>query len=151
MKKKLAAALLAITLSVTMAACGGKEPSNINTPAVTEKPTEPSNSSSNKESEKTLEDIENYLLDSGVLSGERVQMAAEMVGGIAGFKYKDSVGEIYEYDTESEKYIKLKNGEEISLEGMNGFTTKAVSINGKFVLFGNNVPQELVDAFNSFK
>lgn len=101
--------------------------------------------------EKTLEDIENYLLDKGVLSGERVQMGAELIGGIAGFKYKDSIGEIYEYDMESEEYKKLANGEEIPLQGMDGFTMKAISVNGKFVLFGDDVPQELIDAFNSFE
>lgn len=102
-------------------------------------------------SEKTLEDIENYLLDKGLLSGERVRMGAELIGGIDGFKYKDSVGEIYEYDVNSEEYKKLANGEEIPLQGMEGFTIKAASVNGKFVLIGDDASQELINAFNSFQ
>lgn len=170
MKKKFVTALLLLALSTGAVACGGNEPENSNPPQSLEETSNAQNenneepepeSQSKTEStaendsaevlEKTLEDIENYLLDKGVLSGERVQMGAELIGGIAGFKYKDSIGEIYEYDMESEEYKKLANGEEIPLQGMDGFTMKAISVNGKFVLFGDDVPQELIDAFNSFE
>lgn len=170
MKKKVVAALLFICLSVCSAACGGneqessqptqsleetknvsKEEEKESDPEVTVEPDNAHENNPAEASEKTLEDIENYLLEKGVLSGERVQMGAELIGGIAGFKYKDSIGEIYEYDTGSEEYQKLANGEEIPLQGMDGFTMKAVSVNGKFALFGDNVSQELIDAFNSFE
>lgn len=170
MKKKVLTALLLLALSSGAVACGGNEPRNSESSQSSEETIstpEAENSESNLEiqnekestsendftevSEKTLEDIENFLLDKGVLAGERVQMGAELIGGIAGFKYKDSIGEIYEYDIESEEYKKLANGEEIPLQGMDGFTMKAISVNGKFVLFGDDVPQELIDAFNSFE
>ena len=171
MKKKFVTTLLLLVLSASTVACGenasksNESPKSSETTSTvasngSESTSEPESQSemestpandSVEVSEKTLEDIENYLLDKGVLSGERVQMGAELIGGIAGFKYKDSVGEIYEYDTESEEYQKLANGEEIPLQGMDGFTLKAISVNGKFALFGEDVPQELIEAFNSFK
>lgn len=100
--------------------------------------------------EKTLSEIEEFLLSKGVLSGERTKMAAEMVGAVDGFKYSVPGAEIYEYDIESEEYKKLCRGESISLKGMEGFEANAVSINGKFVLFGE-AGQELVDVFSAFE
>lgn len=167
MKKKLVTALLFITLSGNAVACGNKKTTTnepVKIPEVessiltTERESESiiesekvQESQPNETSEKTIEDIENYLLDKGVLSGERVRMGAELIGGVDGFKYKDSAGEIYEYDVYSEEYKKLSNGEEIPLQGMEEFTVKAASINGKFVLIGDNISQELIDAFNSFE
>lgn len=167
MKKKIMILMLLTILSVSTAACVGKEPEINKPPQSTEtlnklpetnetesensnEPESVSESNSIEMSEKSLEDIENYLLDKGILSGERTQMAASMVGGIDGFKYSDSGIEIYEYDITSEEYLALSNGEEIDLEGMEGFKISAVSINGKFVLLGEP-SQEAIDAFNSFK
>lgn len=167
MKKKLVTALLFIILSANVVACGSKEATTNEPVKITE--VESSILTNEKESEsiiesdtekesesigvseKTLEDIENYLLNKGLLSGERVRMGAELIGGIDGFKYKDSVGEIYEYDVNSEEYKKLANGDEIPLQGMEGFTIKAASVNGKFVLIGDDASQEMIDAFNSFE
>ncbi len=104
-----------------------------------------------EKTEKTLDDLEAYLSSQGLLSGERVQMGADLIGAVAGFKYKGSIGEIYEYDTGAEEYKKLSNGEEIPIKGMEGYTMKAISINGKFVLFGDDAPQDLIDAFNAFE
>lgn len=97
-------------------------------------------------SEKTLDDIEKYLLDKGVLSGNRIQMAADLIGGINGFKYDESNIEIYEYDINSDEYISLSNGEEINLQGMDGYTVGAISTNEKFVLMGEP-SQDIMDAF----
>ena len=172
MKKKLLTILLLAALSASSVACGDNEPKD-NNPSISSEETSstPSEKESDNETvsdkegeadstpaddpqektEKTLADIENYLLDKGVLSGERIQMAAELVGGLDGFKYKDSIGEIYEFDTSSDEYQKLAAGEAIPLEGMAGFTITAVAVNGKFVLLGDDVPQELIDAFNSYE
>lgn len=106
---------------------------------------------SGNETEKNISDIESYLLDKGVLQGERIQMGAELIGAISGFKYKDSIGEVYEYDTNSEEYKKLSNGEAVSIEGMEGYAITPASINGKFVLFGESIPQDFIDAFNAFE
>lgn len=163
MKKKLLTILLLFALSVSAVACGGKESESNEPPKTTDnqdgitsenndsKKADTTKSDSTEATEKTIKDIEDYLLAKGVLSGERVEKAATIIGGISGFMYRDSVGEVYEYDTESEAYKKLLNGEGVSIEGMEGYTMTPVSMNGKFVLFGEDVPQDLIDAFNSFK
>ncbi len=167
MKKRLLTLILLSILSTNITACGNNSPeSNKQLQSTDETESKPKNNetetqiipesenasenNSSKVSEKTLKDIENYLLDQGVLSGERTQMAASMVGGIDGFKYADSGVEIYEYDINSEEYISLSNGEEIDLEGMDGFKIGAKSINGKFVLMGEP-SQEIIDTFNSYQ
>lgn len=178
MKRKLVTVLLLITLSASLISCGTKKSekveslkesteadnvkendsvenladnSEMNTEEDKQNVSEIAEDASANEAEKNLSDMESYLLDKGVLSGERVQMSAALIGAISGFKYNDSIGEIYEYDTNSEEYKKLSNGESISIEGMEGYAIKAVSVNGKFVLFGEGVSQDLIDAFNLFE
>lgn len=165
MRKKLLTALLLITLSANVVGCGGDGSGKSNSPKhseeITKIPAETSTPapvntdetsviSGSETKEISLTELESYLLNKGVLSGERVQMVADLIGGIDGFKYKDSGCEIYEYDTTSEEYKKLSSGEEIPLKGMESYKVKAVSVNGKFVLFGENLSQELIDSFNSF-
>ena len=63
--------------------------------------------------------MEDYLLDKNLLSGDRIEMAADMVGALSGFKYGDT--EIYEYDTSSEEYQELSSGNSIPLKGVDGY------------------------------
>lgn len=98
--------------------------------------------------DNSIADIENYLLDKKLLSGERTEMASEMVGAISGFKYENA--EIYEYDTSSEEYKELSAGNSIPLEGMEDITVEALAINGKYVLMGE-ASDDLIKAFKDFK
>jgi hypothetical protein len=91
--------------------------------------------------------IEEYLLSSGVLSGDRTEMAADMVGAVSGFKYGDS--EIYEYDESSDEYKTLAGGGSIPLQGFDGVTLSALAVNGKYVLMGS-ASDELISAFKSY-
>lgn len=93
-------------------------------------------------------DIEDYLLKKGVLSGERTEMAADMVGAISGFKYGDA--EIYEYDTSSEEYKELSSGNAIPLKGMEDYLISPLAVNGKYVLMGE-ASEDLIQAFKDFK
>lgn len=92
--------------------------------------------------------MEDYLLDKNLLSGDRVEMSADMVGALSGFKYSDA--EIYEYDTSSEEYQELSSGNAIPLDGMEDITVDALAINGKYVLMGE-ASDELIKAFKEFK
>lgn len=94
------------------------------------------------------EDIEGYLLDKNLLSGDRIEMAAEMVGALSGFKYGES--EIYVYDTSSEEYKELAAGNPIPLKGMESITVNALAVNGKYVLMGV-ASDDLIKAFKDFK
>lgn len=91
------------------------------------------------------------MLDKGVLSGEKTQVAASMIGAKDGIKYAASNAEIYEYDESSEEYKSLASGESVEIEGMGGFSVSATSINGPFVLIASgDISQELIDAFDSY-
>lgn len=94
-------------------------------------------------------EIEQYLLDSGVLSGERIEMAADLVGAISGFKYGNA--EIYEYDVNSDQYKSLASGGSIGITGFDGFEISAAAVNDKYVLIGDNLPDQLITAFKEFK
>lgn len=154
MRKKLLVMVVSCLMATSIVACGE---SNVSTVAQTESKTtmqtDDTTEQTNAETALTLQGLEEYLLDKGVLSGEKKPVAAEMIGAVSGFKYADSNAEFYEYDVDSEKYKQLKAGESVEIEGMTGFTITATSINGKFVLIssGNeNVSQELIDAFDLF-
>lgn len=104
------------------------------------------------ETTKTLDDLEQYLLDCGVLEGEKTDTLAAFIGAISGFKYADSNAEFYLYDNDSDVLAELKMGEPITIEGFD-VEMMPSSINGPFVLFPNTSgepSQELIDAFNEF-
>ena len=39
---------------------------------------------------KSETDMESYLIEKNLLSGDRVEMASDMVGAVSGFKYGDT-------------------------------------------------------------
>lgn len=92
-------------------------------------------------------DMESYLLEKKLLSGGRIEMAADMVGAVSGFKYGDT--EIYKYDMESEGYQKLTSENKITLVDF-GIDLIPLAINGEHVLFGE-ASEELIAAFKGFK
>lgn len=96
-----------------------------------------------------INDMEKYLLEENLLTGERTEMAANMVGAISGFKYGSA--EIYEYDTESEQYKTLSSGGAIGVEGFAGISVSATAINGKYVLIGQNLSEDFITAFKDYK
>ena len=154
MRKKILVTVLVATMAVILSACGGKTDSDEN------KTNSEPNTTDNIEDkdvltkETSLANLEEYLLSEGVLTGERTETSASMVGAVSGFKYVDSGVEFYEYDETSDAYKKLAAGEAIELEGMPGFTVSATAINGKYVLMTSNdasVDQKLIDTFNSYK
>ena len=127
MKKKWIVLIAASMLAVLFAACGkdGDEGGN------------------------TLEDMESWLLEEGVLSGERTEADAELMRAEDGVRYADSNVEIYEYDINSDTYNNLKSGASVGFDNAGPFSAKAV--NGKYVLIATGeVSQELVDAFKNF-
>lgn len=92
-------------------------------------------------------EIENYLLEKGLLSGNRTEMAAEMVGAISGFKYGET--EIYEYADDSVELKTLSEGNSITLEGF-GVEMSPVCVNENYVMFGT-ASDELIKAFEEYK
>ncbi len=127
MKKKWIVLIAASMLAILLAACG----------------------KDGDEGENTLEDMESWLLEEGVLSGERTEADAELMRAEDGVKYADSNVEIYEYDINSDTYNNLKSGASVGFDNAGPFSAKAV--NGKYVLIATGeVSEELVDAFKNF-
>ena len=108
------------------------------------------NSYSPQETTKSLESLCQYLESSDLVSGERIEMAGEMIGAISGVKYTDCNVEIYEYDTDSEKYKNLVSTGKVTLEGFNVDVTPS-AIHDQYVLICDDAPNKdaLLDAFNS--
>lgn len=128
MKKKWIVLIAASMLAVLLAACGKDR----------------------DEGENTLEDMESWLLEEGVLSGERTEADAELMRAEDGVRYADSNVEIYEYDINSDTYNNLKSGASVGFDNAGPFSAKAV--NGKYVLIATGeVSEELVDAFKNFE
>ena len=73
-----------------------------------------------------------------------------MIGAISGVKYTDCNVEIYEYDTDSEKYKDLVSTGKVMLEGFNVDITPS-AIHNQYVLICDDAPNKdaLIDAFNS--
>lgn len=92
-------------------------------------------------------DIEAYLLEKKLLSGDRIDMASDMVGAISGFKYENT--EIYKYDMESESYKNLIKENKITLKDF-GVDLIPLAVNQEYVLFGE-ASDELITAFKEFK
>ena len=173
MKKKIVTLIVSGILAASLWACGGDSASssaNASTPTPTSassaasKPTEdntpdvspteePTATPSPEEAiEMSLSGLENYLLEKGVLNGNRTETAAEMVGASAGFKYADSNAEIYEFDKDSDAYKKLIETNTITLESFD-YTMTPSAVNENYVLLANNdaaLSQELIDAFNAY-
>ena len=110
-------------------------------------------------SETTLADLETYLLENGVLNGERTEVNAEKVGALEGFSYPDSNVEIYEYDMNSSVYDILATGGSIGVtiaetdtapaETVGPFSAEAV--NRQYVMIATgDVSGELRNTFGNF-
>lgn len=133
MKKKWIMLIAVSMLAVLLAACGKDS----------------KDSADDQKDGTTLEDLESYLLDEGVLSGEKAEVDAELMRAEDGVKYADSNVEIYEYDINSDTYNSLAEGASVGFDNAGPFSAKAV--NGKYVLIATGeVSQELVDAFKNF-
>lgn len=105
------------------------------------------------DSSSALNDLEQYLLNQGVLSGNRTDVFAQMIGAKSGMKYKDSGVEIYEYSPDTEEYKELAKGNSIGVEGFEGVEITAKAINGNFVLIetqDKTASQDLINAFESY-
>lgn len=110
-------------------------------------------------SETTLADLEAYLLENGVLAGERTEVNAEKVGALEGFSYPDSNVEIYEYDMDSFPYDSLATGGCVGFTYAETDTTQAETVgpfsaeavNRQYVMIATgDVSGELRNTFGNF-
>lgn len=99
-----------------------------------------------EELDASIGDVETYLVDLGLLSGDRADTEAFAVGAKSGFKYADQGAEIYEYDITSGTYQSIAENGSLTIMG---FTFDFI-INHQFALLGSDLSEELVNAFLAF-
>lgn len=99
---------------------------------------------------ESLNDVCVFLESQNLVTGDRTEMAGEMIGAISGVKYADSSVEVYEYDTESDKYKTLVDTGKVLLEGFNMELT-ASAIHNQYVLFCDDATNadEVIEAFSN--
>ncbi|HIY30331.1 MAG TPA: hypothetical protein H9732_05465 [Candidatus Mediterraneibacter avicola] len=157
MKKRITLLFITFLLGAALSACGndveekqGNE-STDGTARVVETTVYPS--------ETTLADLEAYLLENGVLAGERTEVNAEKVGALEGFSYPDSNVEIYEYDMDSFPYDSLATGgcvgftyaETDTTPAETGGPFSAEAVNRQYVMIATgDVSGELRNTFGNF-
>jgi len=98
----------------------------------------------------SLDSLCTFMEESGLVSGERIEMAGEMIGAISGVKYKDCNVEIYEYNTTSDSYNALISDGKIIMEGFN-IEVIPSAIHEQYVLICDEAPNKdaLISAFNN--
>lgn len=76
-------------------------------------------------------------------------MAAELIGGVDGYKYKtpDYNIEVYTFDPSSDAYLTTEKDGTVIMEGFGSFT--AYAHNGMVLVQTDNLPQEVIDLFNA--
>jgi hypothetical protein len=99
---------------------------------------------------ESLNGVCDFLESESLVSGDRTEMAGEMIGAISGIKYADSNVEIYEYDTESDKYKTLVDTGKVMLDGFDMELT-ASAIHNQYVLFCDDASNasDIIEAFNN--
>lgn len=98
----------------------------------------------------SLNDVCDFLESEGLVSGDKTEMAGEMIGAISGVKYADSNVEIYEYDTESDRYKTLVDTGKVMLDGFDMELT-ASAIHNQYVLFCDDASNAdvVIESFNN--
>lgn len=143
--KKLLLVLMIVVVGL-LSACGSEDTEtsstteNVSTSEVTTEET-----TTEVVEEKSLDNLSAYLVEKGVVTGEKTDTMYQMIDAIGGFKYLDSDVEVYKYDTNSDVYKTIVETGEYS--GM-----KFVAINDQFVLLmtNNTDGQDVIQAFNEY-
>lgn len=94
-------------------------------------------------------DFEAALSENGIAYTEKVRMAAELIGGVDGYKYKtpDYNIEVYTFDPSSDAYLTAEKDGTVIMEGFGSFS--AYAHNGMVLVQTDNLPQEVIDLFNA--
>lgn len=94
-------------------------------------------------------DFEAALSENGIAYTEKVRMAAELIGGVNGYKYKtpDYNIEVYTFDPSSDAYLTAEKDGTVIMEGFGSFP--AYAHKGMVLMQTDNLPQEVIDLFNA--
>ena len=136
--KKLFTALLCATMIFGIGGCSSKNDSN---PKQKQQEV--------KKDPMSFEVFEKMITDKGFKITEKVDMAAQLIGGIQGLKYITDNGdfELYKFDTTTEAYKKAKEEGVITLDG---FGDLNVVVNSDYVLLATDVDETIINEFRDY-
>lgn len=105
--------------------------------------------SSSASVDDAFSDFEAALSENGIAYTEKVRMAAELIGGVNGYKYKtpDYNIEVYTFDPSSDAYLTAEKDGTVIMEGFGSFP--AYAHKGMVLMQTDNLPQEVIDLFNA--
>ena len=136
-----------------LSACGSSSssvPASSGASSAVSSSSEPVSSVSSSASvDDAFSDFEAVLSENCIAYTEKVRMAAELIGGVNGYKYKtpDYNIEVYTFDPSSDAYLTAEKDGTVIMEGFGSFT--AYAHNGMVLVQTDNLPQEVIDLFNA--
>ena len=136
-----------------LSACGSSSisvPASSGASSAVSSSSEPVSSVSSSASvDDAFSDFEAALSENGIAYTEKVRMAAELIGGVDGYKYKtpDYNIEVYTFDPSSDAYLTAQNDGTVIMEGFGSFP--AYAHKGMVLMQTDNLPQEVIDLFNA--
>lgn len=136
-----------------LSACGSSSssvPASSGASSAVSSSSEPVSSVSSSASvDDAFSDFEAALSENGIAYTEKVRMAAELIGGVDGYKYKtpDYNIEVYTFDPSSDAYLTAEKDGTVIMEGFGSFL--AYAHNGMVLVQTDNLPQEVIDLFDA--
>lgn len=136
-----------------LSACGSSSssaPASSGASSAVSSSSEPVSSVSSSASvDDAFSDFEAALSENGIAYTEKVRMAAELIGGVNGYKYKtpDYNIEVYTFDPSSDAYLTAEKDGTVIMEGFGSFP--AYAHNGMVLVQTDNLPQEVIDLFDA--
>lgn len=136
-----------------LSACGSSSssvPASSGASSAVSSSSEPVSSVSSSASvDDAFSDFEAALSENGIAYTEKVRMAAELIGGVDGYKYKtpDYNIEVYTFDPSSDAYLTAEKDGTVIMEGFGSFP--AYAHKGMVLMQTDNLPQEVIDLFNA--
>lgn len=136
-----------------LSACGSSSssvPASSGASSAVSSSSEPVSSVSSSASvDDAFSDFEAALSENGIAYTEKVRMAAELIGGVNGYKYKtpDYNIEVYTFDPSSDAYLTAEKDGIVTMEDFGSFP--AYAHNGMVLVQTDSLPQEVIDLFNA--
>jgi len=136
-----------------LSACGSSSssvPASSGASSAVSSSSEPVSSVSSSASvDDAFSNFEAALSENGIAYTEKVRMAAELIGGVDGYKYKtpDYNIEVYTFDPSSDAYLTTEKDGTVIMEGFGSFP--AYAHKGMVLMQTDNLPQEVIDLFNA--
>lgn len=136
-----------------LSACGSSSssvPASSGASSAVSSSSEPVSSVSSSASvDDAFSNFEAALSENGIAYTEKVRMAAELIGGVDGYKYKtpDYNIEVYTFDPSSDAYLTAEKDGTVIMEGFGSFP--AYAHNGMVLVQTDNLPQEVIDLFDA--